>query len=139
MIGLGGYSVNQDCTYEWLNLTEQNNIVWGGQPADRAGYTVQAAPEAYTWFTLFSKSARWAGMLTIYNRDSAENVSVTLTGLANGSYRMRNAQNPAETWAFEYAGEAVSVPTAWTSAARIGGTTHPPTWPVFGALMVEVA
>jgi hypothetical protein len=137
-IDLSAYSVNADCAHEWDNLTEADNLVYGGEPSDRAGYTVMEKPATLTRWIPYTQSTRWLGAAVIYNRDSAEQVAFDFTGLLEaGSYRLRNYQNMAETWDFEYTTGSVNVPTAWTAAARIGDITHPPTWPVFGALLVE--
>lgn len=137
---LTSYTVNQDCDFPWLNLTESGNLVYGGEPSARAGYTVNPVPATWSKVIPFTKSARWVASVAIYNRDSAPTVSVDFTGtFPNGNYRFRNGQNPAETFAFAYAGGAVNVPTNWTSAQRIGDNLPPSTWPVFGGLVVEKA
>lgn len=139
-IGLSSYSVNADCDFDWLNLVESDNQVYGGKPDNRAGYTYQAQPATLVQIVPFTHSARWLASLAIFNRDSAETVAVDFSNLLeNGNYQLRNAQNPSETWQFEYTGESVLVPTAWTSAARVGDTTHPSTWPRFGAFVLERA
>lgn len=136
---LVSYSVNADCTYEWENLVESGNIAYGGEPSNRAGYVVVSNPAVWTRVIPFSKSERWAASVAIYNRESAETVSVDFTGLANGNYKFRNAQNPAETSDFTYSGGSVDVPTNWTAAQRIGDAQPTTTWPVFGGLVVERA
>lgn len=139
MIGLGSYTINANTTPEWLNLTEQNNVFYGAAwPAgaeNRPGYTLAAIPQTKVWLNAFTKSARWLGNVIILNRDSAASVSVDFSSiLTTGSYLLRNAGNPAETWAFEYAGSgAVDVPTAWTNLP--GGLY----WPVFGSCVIEAA
>jgi len=77
--------------------------------------------------------------VAIFNRDSAESVPVDFSSLlSEGRYRLRNGQNITETWAFDYLGGLVNVPTGWTSAPRIGDETTTSTWPVFGGLVIEV-
>lgn len=59
---LSSYSVNADCTYEWSNLTESGNEVYGGEPSSRAGYNWQAYPQNWSQFIPFSLSERWSGI-----------------------------------------------------------------------------
>ena len=140
-IDLFNYSVNANCTYDWENLTEENNIVYGGEPADRIGYAVTAKPDTRTWFTPFTKSARWVGMITVYNYIEAETVAIDLTGLIEaGSYVLRNTQNPSETWAFENVTRSINIPTfGWTAQAFIGDHENTCTFPTFGCFVVEKA
>ncbi len=140
-IDLVSYSVNADCTYTWDNLTEADNLVYGGEPASRAGYTLLDQPATLIKLVQFTKSERWLGSLAVFNRDSAQTVSVDFSSvLSNGNYRLRNGQNPSETWDFVFAGSAVGVPMdIWSSAARIGDTTPPTTYPIFGAFVIEAA
>lgn len=139
LIGLSRYTVQDG----WVDLTESGNIVYGGEPADRTGYTQMEAPATLVKIVPFTKSNRWLGSVSIYNRDSAATVAVDFVGaLADGNYLLRNGQNPAETWAFTYAGSAINVPMdteTWSAAAQIGGTTPDTTFPVFGAFVIEAA
>ena len=130
------YYVNPD----WANLTEADNEVYGGEPAARAGYTVIAQPATKTWVTAFTESARWLGMVTIFNRDSAATVNVDLSSiLSPGVYRLRNGQNMTETWDFiHYDGVATSVPmTTWTASTMIGVGPGDNQLPVFGSFVIE--
>jgi hypothetical protein len=133
--------IDQDFYYCAADLTQTDNLVYGGlRPWPyETGYTLYDLPELLTWWIPYTESRRWAGMVGIYNRDSASHITIDMSGLANGDYLLRNAQNLSETWAFTWTGSPISVSTAWTSQARIGGITHPTTWPVFGALIVERA
>lgn len=136
-IDVGGYRVDNIET-----LTESGNIAWSNTTnwLHQTGFTSEGNPEIWTKVIPFSKSRRWVAGVEIYNRDAAESVSVDLSGIDAGNYIMRNAQNPAETWAFSWDGiTPVDVPTNWTSAGRIGDTLHGTTWPVFGGLVVEIA
>jgi hypothetical protein len=129
------------------NLVESNNTAYGGYlygdylSDPHTGYTFAALPATWSKLTAFTKSTRWKGMLSIYNRDSAATVAVDFSGvLAAGSYRLKNTQNLAETWAFEYTSGSVNVPTNFTSGAFIGDAYQPATtWPVFGAFVIETA
>ena len=127
------------------NLVESNNIVYdgylyGGYLSDpHAGYSFPAKPATLIKLTPFTKSVRWKGLLSIYNRDSANTVSVDFSGLlANGNYRLRNTQNMAESWDFTQLGAAVDVPMNFTSGDFIGDSYEPATtFPVFGAFVIE--
>lgn len=57
-IDLSAYSVQSG----WVDLTETNNTVWGGEPADRAGYTVEQMPFNWSQFIPFTLSERWSGI-----------------------------------------------------------------------------
>jgi len=140
-VGLSSYTVNQDTVPEWQNLVESGNEVYGGQPANRTGYTYYEQPATKSWIVAFSKSARWLGSVAIFNRDSADTVDVDFSSLlTNGNYLLRNGQNMTETWAFTYSGNAVSVPmNMWTAAARIGDTAQALVFPIFGAFVIEAA
>lgn len=137
-IDIGSWVVRSDNSLEWLNLTEQNNIFYGAAwPAgtyNQAGYTLAAKPQTKVWLNQFTKSARWLGNVIIFNRDSAASVAVDFSSvLSAGSYLLRNAGNPAETWAFEYAGSGtVDVPMNWTTIPGAGVQ-----WPVFGSCVIE--
>lgn len=62
-IDLSSYSI-----YDFNNLTEINNIVWGGEPSSRLGYTLEEKPNNWSYFIEFSLSERWAGIqCTIIN------------------------------------------------------------------------
>ncbi len=103
------------------------------------GYTQLPLPATLTRIIPYTKSKRWLGALAIFNRDAAPFVPVDFSSLlAPGSYRLRNGQNISETWAFETSGSPVQVPTAFTSAPRIGDDPTISTWPYFGALVIEV-
>jgi hypothetical protein len=145
MVGLSSWTINQGNDLAWEELTEEGNIFYGDaypatyEPVDASGYSLVAQPETKVWITAFTKSARWLGMVTIYNRDSATTVSVDLSGLlANGIYRLRNGQNMTETWEFTQTGIAINVPmNIWTPSHVIGegdGENH---LPIFGAFVVE--
>jgi hypothetical protein len=137
-IDLYGYSVNADCSYKWINLTESGNVVYGGEPKSRAGYEVRERPATFVRVIPFSKSSRWLAGVAIYNRDNAKTVPVDFKDtITPGKYKLRNSQNPAETWDFEYTSGVVDVPTTWTAQARIGDRENTPAWPVFGGLVVE--
>jgi hypothetical protein len=134
-IGMTSYYVNPD----WSNLTEADNEVYGGEPSSRAGYTTYAQPATKIWLKAFTESARWLGMVTIFNRDSAATVSVDLSSiLANGNYRLRNGQNMTETWDFTQLSSAINVPmNIWTASHVVGegdGENH---LPVFGSFVIE--
>ena len=120
------------------NLVETNNVVYGGQPSSRDGYAFTAKPATLVRITPFTKSARWLGMLSIYNRDSAATVVVDFSSLlTNGNYKLMNTQNLTETWNFTYSGAPINVPTNFTSGAFIGDDyVASTTWPVFGAFVV---
>lgn len=57
-IHLSDYSVQS--TFD--NLTEQNNTVWGGEPSNRPGYTVEPEPREWEEFIPFTLSERWSGI-----------------------------------------------------------------------------
>lgn len=57
-IGLYDYSVQSN----FQNLIEENNIVWGGQPSNRAGYVVNPMPIHWTKFIPFSLSEKYLGI-----------------------------------------------------------------------------
>jgi len=57
-IQLYNYSVQSG----WIDLVEQNNTVWDGEPADRLGYTLDKAPASWSKFIPFSLSERWSGI-----------------------------------------------------------------------------
>ena len=137
------YWVNTTCISDWVNLTESGNLVYGGEPSDRAGYTLLEQPATWTKVIPFSLSLRWKASVAIFNRDSAETVAVDFTGvLAEGSYLLRNTTNYTETWAFDYTTGSVNVPmTIWTAIHPIGmtGDLHESFYPIFGAFVVEVA
>lgn len=130
---------------ELTNLTEADNLFYGGyrygthQTAPHAGYTYADLPEYWTKVVAFTKSERWLALVTIYTRDAQNSVSVDFTGvLENGTYQLRNTQNMTETWAFTWAGDAVAVPTNFTSGAFIGDDYQPATtFPKFGSFVVE--
>jgi hypothetical protein len=124
------YTVNQNVTPEWLNLTESGNVVYGGEPSNRSGYTVIAQPETWIKLIPFTKSNRWVASLTIFNRDSLEIVSVDFTGIEDGNYILRNMQNYDETFSFSWDGtNFVNVEMSFT-----GENT-----PIFTAFVVEKA
>jgi hypothetical protein len=56
-IGMSSYLVEP-----FQQLTETGNLVWGGEPANRAGYTVEAAPANWSKLIPFSLSGRWSGL-----------------------------------------------------------------------------
>lgn len=133
-IELNSYSVQST----FKNLQEYGNLVYGGEPSNRAGYTVIEQPATLVRVIPFSLSARWLASVAIFNRDSAPSVLVDFAGaLKPGTYKLVNGQNPTETWQFEYGGALVDVPTNWTSTQRIGDSLPPSTWPRFGGLVVE--
>lgn len=134
-ISMGSYFVNPS----WENLVEEFNEVYGGEPSSRAGYTVYPQPATKIWITPFVASARWLGMVTIFNRDSTSYVGVNLSSiLPNGNYRLRNGQNMTETWEFIQSGTPIDVPmNIWTPSHVIGegdGENH---LPVFGSFVIE--
>lgn len=161
-VQLGRYSdpgTNQDATiinnqfiqlaypafrlFDWQSVTASGNEVYDCPDWDwvqyLAGYTDMPVPAVLARIIPFSKSNRWRGAVAIFNRDSAASVPVDFSTLLQpGHYRLRNGQNIAETWDFEYSGGTVQVPTGWTSAPRIGDEPTVSTWPVFGGLMIEV-
>lgn len=138
LIDVFSYSVNADCDLEWLNLLESGNIVYGGEPANRAGYTKLPKPAVWSKFTPFSLSGRWLGGLAIFNRDGQDTCPIDFPILSHGAYLLRNVQNPAETWSFVYAGAAINVPmNIWTAAERMTFGTPPPFYPFFGMFVVE--
>ena len=131
-----------------VGLVEQDNEVYGhttldryGDPFVRTGYTEYDYPATKIWIVPYTKSARWLGMVAIYNRDSAATVNVDFSSLlANGNYRLRSGQNMDETWDFTYTGSAVNVPmNVWTAAQRIGDNMGECWLPVFGAFVIESA
>jgi hypothetical protein len=144
-VDLGAITI--DVTPPWTEgLVEQDNEVYGHTTKDevgdhfvRAGYTEYDYPATKTWIVPYTESARWLGMVAIFNRDSAATVSVDFSSLlANGNYRLRNGQNMTETWDFTQAGVAINVPmNTWTASHVIGegdGENH---LPVFGAFVIE--
>lgn len=138
LIDLYAYTV-----YSWTDLTEVDNLVYGTIPAnDPPKYTTTSKPATQVWLHPFTDSARWLGSVTIYNRDSAATVAVDFSSLLTSgtTYLLRNYQNIAETWEFDYTGGSVNVPTSWTFAALDGlAQTFTTSWPVFGALVIEEA
>lgn len=134
-IDMNSYYVNPS----WSNLTEENNIVYGGEPADRIGYTLTEKPANKTWFIPYTKSERWVGSIAVYNYAEADTVGIDLTGLVDaGSYKLRNGHNPVETWDFEYTTGSINIPMkTWTAASYIGDRDNTTTTPVFGAFVVE--
>ena len=137
-IDLSSWTIDQD-SLPITNLTESGNVVYGGKPDSREGYTVTEKPATKVWVTPFSKSERWVGMLVIYNRDNAETVVCELTGIPAGSYKLRNTQNPDETCDVVWDGETpIDVPTDWHTRYIIStGWLYEPDWATFGALMIE--
>jgi hypothetical protein len=134
-IDMASYYVDAD----WSNLTEADNEVYGGEPAARAGYTVYAQPATKIWLKAFTESARWLGMVSIFNRDSAATVSVDFSSLlSNGNYRLRNGQNMDEYWGFTQTGAAIDVPmNIWSASHVIGEGDGEYHFPKFGAFVIE--
>lgn len=144
-IGLEYIFVDTDPAWD---LTEENNEVYGHTTLDRygdlfvrSGYTEYDLPESKFWVTKYSHSARWLGMVAIYNRDSADTIGVSLEsilGRDHGRYRLRNGQNMDETWEFTYSGLGVDVPmNIWHPSHVIGEGVGENHLPVFGAFVVE--
>lgn len=140
------YSANMDCDLPWVDLVENSNLLYGGSifapgyvPQNPTGYKFLPNPAMKVWINAFTKSARWLGSLAIFNRDSAESVSVDFSQLLmGGKYKLRNSQNMAETWNFDYTGTPVNVPmTTWTTVARIGDSIPSNGLPVFAAFVIE--
>jgi hypothetical protein len=104
--------------------------------------SVHVYPNAYK--DAYSKRE---GIVVIWNEAQAAAVNVDLTamGLTNGgSYRIINALNWDEYVDFTYDGSPVSVPMAadsWTVAIPTGWDVPlgDPTWPKFGAFVIEKA
>lgn len=57
-INLANYAVQST----FKNLIEENNTVWNGEPANRAGYNVEPMPAKWSRFIPFTLSQRWAGI-----------------------------------------------------------------------------
>jgi hypothetical protein len=140
------YSANMDCDYPWVDLVESGNKLYGGAsftagytPQNPAGYSFLSSPATKIWKNVFTKSTRWLGSIAIYNRDSAEYVSVDFSNfLTVGSYKLRNSQNMAETWNFNYIGTPINVPMRiWTAAQRIGDSIPNNGLPIFAAFVIE--
>ncbi len=126
-------------TDDFDGLVEVDNVVWSDNWPRTSGYLVEPKPATWSRWIAFSKSERWLGSLTIYNRDGADSVAYDFgKNLSAGSYRLRNAQNMAQSWAFEYISGNINIPMkGWTCAARIGEGTPPATYPVLGTFIVE--
>jgi hypothetical protein len=144
----GGYTVNYDdtgfCVNPWLNLVQSGNVFYDNEmPSfsveDSTGYSMVDTPTTKSTVRAFEHSARWIGDVTIWNNGGlAESVAVDFSSvLSNGSYRLRNTANLAETWAFEYTGASVNVPVNFTTT----GWEPTPTgnWPIFGSFVIETA
>lgn len=131
---------NMTITDDFDTLVQENNIVWGLYWYNAVpGYEIQEKPATWSKWVACTKSTRWLGGLTVYNRDSAEAANVDLSAaLVAGSYRLRNTQKMTEVWAFEYVTGNVAVPmTIWSATDISGG--HPSTYPVLGTFIVEAA
>jgi len=126
-------------TDDFDDLVEVDNLVWSNSWARTTGYLIEPKPATWSRWIAFSKSDRWLGSLTIYNRDSADIVPYDFNAkLPPGSYRLRNAQNMAQSWVFDYVAGSVNIPMkGWTCATQIGGGTPPATYPVFGTFIIE--
>lgn len=138
------YFIDQVSYYvdaDWSNLEENGNEVYGGEPSGRSGYTEYSQPATKIWLKAFSKSSRWVGMVTIFNRDSANHVDVDFSSILspNRWYLIRNGQNMAETWKFKFSKDAtVPVPMdIWHAPQIIGMGEGLSVLPVFGAFVIE--
>ena len=125
------------------NLVEENNKVYIRlySSLDRDGYTVTTNPETLVRIIPFTKSKRWLGSVSIYNRDDADSVDVDFSSLlTGGDYLLRNGHNTAETFEFTYSGTDVSVPmNTWTAADMVGGREPVDHFPRYGGFMIERA